>query len=597
MSAPGGRFGRRLDLAVLAGAWAYLFLLHPPPGYLWEEFPWIVYNLLPLPLSLEGLKAAVRWQATVHTANHVRPVRAIEWWLAAKTLGCSPLAYFVANALAFGAAVWAATRVAWHVTGRRALAVFVGACLAVSYATAHSLLFFGFGLTTAVALGGLAAYFRGEELEGRGRHARWVLAFVLLLLGGLAHEIFLAFALVPLAHAVIVRRRRAAVVGAWPFAAIVPLYVLTGLVMDRVFQAGVSIIPPETAAIRFPLKVLVEVSARVGFTVASGGLPFDSLRVVPWVPEFARLREIAITPGGLATAAAVMAPSLALAGLALAAGAADPPARRRLGFAAAWLAFSSLPLLLPVTAPDAFHLTGALPPLFLIWTEALRARRGRALAAGLVAVVAWLGIHGAARWVLFHRDLPQMSRSVRALESVLAAAERRGEEAHVLFFPVQIGAHHGFMPTIQALYPTVAGRACAIGARVPGCLVEPVWIWSALAPAPPLPGACRVADGIRVGPLTPAVLRELDGSRRMLTSPTAGVGWSTDPAAVRAAGSQLITGCPLRGVERVTIGPDAYRLYRTESAPNARWYRFAFAPGPALLPVRDCEDGKPAGKS
>jgi len=36
-----------------------------------------------------------------------------------------------------------------------------------------------------------------------------------------------------------------------------------------------------------------------------------------------------------------------------------------------------------------------------------------------------------------------------------------------------------------------------IGDRVPGCLVEPTWIWSALGPAPPLPPRTVVLGATR----------------------------------------------------------------------------------------------------
>lgn len=594
--ARGEGFGWRLDVALLVGAWAWLLALHPPVGFLWAEYPRIVYTYLPLPFSLEGMKAAIAWQATVHTPGLVRPVRAIQWWLAAKALGCSPPAYFVAMAAALGVAIWAVARIAWHVTGRRATAVFVAACLAVSYANAYSLLFFGFGLTAAAAFGGLAAYFRAEELEGRARAWRHALAFLLLAAGGLAHETFLALALVPGAHALITRRPRAVMARALAFVAVVPLYALAGLLMQSVYRAGVLLAStPRPTVWRYPLALLAEISGRGGFTVLSGGLPFDPLRALPWAPEFSRLREFALTPAGLATTAMVVAPCLVLTALALAAGAGDAAVRRRLGFCAAWLGFSGLPLVFPflvpmpapVAAPEAFHLTGALPALFLIWAEAFRGRRGRALALGVVAIGLWLGIHGTARWVLFHRDLPQMARSVHALETVFAGADARGEEARVLFFPIQIGAHYGFIPTIQPLYPTQAARACALGDRVPGCLTEPAWIWRAAA-SPPSPRACRTADGVRVGPLTAPMLAQLEGSRRILVG--SGAEWATRYSVERAEGQRLVSGCPLLGIEEIRRGPERYWLYRAAGGPNVRWYRFGFEPGPAVLPVPVCDD-------
>jgi hypothetical protein len=44
-------------------------------------------------------------------------------------------------------------------------------------------------------------------------------------------------------------------------------------------------------------------------------------------------------------------------------------------------------------------------------------------------------------------------------------------------------------------------------------------------------------------------------------------------------------------------GETAYWLYRAPAPPGTRWYRFALQPSPRLVPVTDCEDGKPARKS
>jgi hypothetical protein len=125
--------------------------------------------------------------------------------------------------------------------------------------------------------------------------------------------------------------------------------------------------------------------------------------------------------------------------------------------------------------------------------------------------------------------------------------------------------------------------------------MEPAWVWSGLGPAPPLPAACRTGDAIRVGPITAAVERQLDGSRHMLAHRAAG--WATHPTEERAMGARLVDACPLPRIERMREGETAYWLYRAPAPPGTRWYRFALQPSPRLVPVTDCEDGKPAGKS
>ena len=320
------------------------------------------------------------------------------------------------------------------------------------------------------------------------------------------------------------------------------------------------------------------------FTVLTGGLPLDPLRALPWAPEFGRLRDLVRAPAGLATLALVVAPAVGLVALALVASRETPAARRRISFCLAWLAAGTLPLMLPVGTPEAVHLTGALPALFLIWAESLAPRGDRrraALAAASLLLVAWAGVHVAARWMLFHRDVPTMARAVQALHEVLAQAQGDGQRAHVAFFPAQIGAHYGMIPTVPALYPA-AGGGCVRGDLSSGCLVEPLWVWSTLRPWPAVPGACRTAGGLRVGPLTAAVEREIEGSRAMLAHPTTTLTEQAEP--------RLLGVCPLAGVEPLRIDGTPYLLYRLASGSDGPWYRFALGPRPSLLPVAECDD-------
>ena len=249
VQSPQERLGRRFDLGVLVGAWAFLFLLHPPPEVLWFDYAWIAYNLLPLPLTPTGMWEAIRWQATVHSPQLARPARAVQWWLAVKALGCGPLGYHVANVLTLGVAAWALVRVAWELTGRRSAAALVGACMVVSYATAFSVLFFGYGQPAAFAFAALALWLHAERRAPR----RWwwqAGAAILLFGAALSHETYLAYALLPLAHAALVERSRAAVGRALVFAAVLPGYVLVRQVQSSLFGTAPSWLLTMLAGVR-----------------------------------------------------------------------------------------------------------------------------------------------------------------------------------------------------------------------------------------------------------------------------------------------------------------------------------------------------------
>lgn len=577
----------RLDAGIVLGAGVFLFLLHPAPGVFWFDHPWIAYNLLPLPLSPAGAAEAIRWQATVHSPQLARPARALQWWLAGKALGCAPLAYHVFNLITLTVVVGSAARVAREITGHGARGVVVGACLAVSYATAFSVLFFGYGQPAALAFIGFAAYFRAERTEGTGRRAVQAAAILFILVAALSHETYLVYALLPLAHAAIVRRRRAVVLRALPFLAILPAYAVARQLQASALGTAPSWLVTMRAALRESPGILLENPGRVAFATLTGGLPLDPLRVLPYFSEFARIRELVLSPAGLVTLAVVVAPTLGLSVFALKASREDAAARRRLCFCLVWLALGTVPLMLPVGTPEAVHLTGALPALFMLWTEGLTSarsgRRSGLLALPAVMLLLWSGVHVGAHWVLFQRDVPMMARSVEALHRVLLRAQEEGVQARVLFFPAQIGGHYGMLPTVPALYRTAAG-GCVRGDRPAGCLIEPTWIWSTLRPWPPLASACRTGDGVRVGPLTPEIERELEGSRRMLAHPTTTLMEQSDP--------RLLGACPLDRSELLRVDGATYLVYRLPPVSGARWYRFTLEPQPALVAVSEC-DGRP----
>jgi len=573
-----------LDLGVLLGALVFFMALHPAPGILWFDFSWIAYNLSPLPLTLAGLNEAIHWQASVHSSLLVRPARAIQWWLTVKAIGCSAFGYWAMNVASLSVAVWAITRVAVSLTGSRACGVVVGACLAVSYATVYAILFPAFGVAAACAFGGLLASLAAERAGAR-QWAWQSLALGLLLVAALSHETFLAYVLLPLGHAFLVRRNRDAAVRALLVLAIFPVFGLSRSLLASVYGGVPTGAGQVWAVTRDAPGILIENSGRVAFATLTGGLPLDPLRALPVFPEFARMRELIRSPAGVLVLALVVAPTLVLVALALHRSRGDREVQQRLAFCGLWLATGSLPLMLPVGTPEAFHLTGALPGLFLVWTEALgsghRVGRGARIVA-VLALAVWAGVHVTARWVLFHHDVPAMTRAVQALHRVLARAQLEGVETRVLFFPAQIGAHYGLMPTVPALYPggAAGGRACLRGDRPHGCLIEPIWVWSGLRPWPSLPGACRASDGIRVGPFDAAMEREFEGSRRMLSHPATTLGKEEDP--------RLLATCPLAERDPLSLGGARYALYLVDAPPGSRWYRFSLDGGPALVPIAEC---------
>jgi len=569
--------GWRLALALALASCAFSVLLHPPPQALWFDFPWIAYNLAPIPFSLDGMVEAIRWQASAYNPARTRPVRAVEWWLAVKALGCAPLAFYALNVLTLALALAAGAWLAAEVTGDRRRGALVAGCLALSYASVFYLLFFGYTPGVAAGFAGLAAWFHAERAAAPGR---WrVAALGLLFAAALSHETFLAFAVVPLAHAALVRRAWPAVRGSLPALGLLPLYALLRAVEIWAYGTGQGILPVGAGSPRPALENPV----RVLFELASGGLPLDPLRALPPIGEFLRIREWLLTPAGLALAVLAAAPGVALTVLGWRALGRAPKGGRHRLFLATWLVAGSVPLMLQVSAAEALHLTAVLPALFALWAAALIPAAGAR--AAWAALLLWAGVHGAARWVLFHEDVPAMGRVVRALQAVLAPAEAEGARPRVLFVPVQIGGHYGMLPAVPPLYPTRAG--CARGEGQPGCLVESVWVWRASGRWPALPGACVDGDRVRVGPLTPDSERLAAGTRRMLAH------WAATPHA--QADARMLGACPLPYQLVVAEDGARYRVYPGGSETGARWYRFSFTPAPSVLPLAPCAVA-PAGR-
>ena len=136
-----------------------------------------------------------------------------------------------------------------------------------------------------------------------------------------------------------------------------------------------------------------------------------------------------------------------------------------------------------------------------------------------------------------------------------------------------------------ALYPdeSAGGSACLRGARPHGCLVEPIWIWTALRPWPRLPSACRTPHGVRVAPLDAQHEREPERYHRMLAHPATTLGKEQDP--------RLLNTCPRPTRTRVIIDGASYAVYAVDAPAGSRWYRFSLERGPALVPLGDCERG------
>ena len=408
--------GRRFLFTVLA-VWAALFLMHPAQHTFWFDIEQRLDEVSRLPFTLSGAAEAIALQARVHSPNYVRPIRAIQWLVLARTLGVDPWRIYVTNILSLGLAIACLMELA---RGLGANPYITGLCFAMSYVSVLPVIFIGFGFTLVFGFLGLLAYSRGSA---------W-LGFPLLLIAALSHETMLALCLVPLAHAVVERTPRRP---AYLAAAVIPVYLACRVVHAMLFGSA-------------PVWTSVTGSApRVVFAFASGGLPLEPVRALPWFPAFLRVRDLALSWTGLVSLAAVCAPAIALTAMACRRA---PP--RRVLFCAAWAACGFLPLLLPVTTPEAYHLSVALAAVFILWASQPLSR------SLVIALAAWLLVHGWARERLFYHDLPIMARAVASLR-----AKRDDASAVMVNAPIQVGPQYAMLPDL--------------GFR--GCFVDPVWIW------------------------------------------------------------------------------------------------------------------------
>ena len=152
----------------------------------------------------------------------------------------SPAGYYVLNGLTLGAATWAAWLLAGALTEscRRALVVALGA--GVTYASIFPLFYFGYAQPSLCGYLALAAWFCAEKREADPRWPLRGAAVVLVVLAVLMHETYLAYTVVPLLHAVVVRRTRPALARALAFLSIVPAYALLRVIQGRTFGGASS---------------------------------------------------------------------------------------------------------------------------------------------------------------------------------------------------------------------------------------------------------------------------------------------------------------------------------------------------------------------
>ena len=166
-------------MTVALVAFILLLLTHPRP-----EIP--LFDTVYLAERLETLTLREAWIFMTSYHTYARPVRTVELWGAAHLWGTSAMGYGLANLAGVAILLGAAASVVTTLTDSRGRGVAVAALTGLAYPTLYAVLHFPFALNAALAFTGLALV-----LEG------WTAGAVLLILGGLGHEVFLLLALVP----------------------------------------------------------------------------------------------------------------------------------------------------------------------------------------------------------------------------------------------------------------------------------------------------------------------------------------------------------------------------------------------------------------
>jgi hypothetical protein len=518
-----------------------LWAAHPAPPVAWFDTTYIAHRMLEAP----SLGAAMRFAAQYH--SYPRPTRVLEWWVGAALVGESSLGYHVLNVIFVALSLWAVVWVAESLTGSRGRAYFVGAAMGVSYVTVYPLLHFPYGVQLALAFVGFALLIAGS---GPWMGFRMAVGAASIVFASLAHEVFLTFTVLPWLYHRLVHPLPRWAVGA-SFAGL-PVWVLTQVVVRS------SSLPKGA---QFDTGVVEHVS-RVLVSLVSGGLPAEMLRLLPVAPPFTRIRESLVTGPGLFLLLAVGAPTLLLVPIAL-----RRPWSGRVRFLVLWLLIGSVPLLLPVGTPESYHLAGAMPAVFLLWSEAFSGAGNALRAIAAVAVLGSMAMHAFARLETFHADIRLTGQVARSLRAVIHASPA---PVVALFPPAQVGGHYGYWPALPAE-----------GA----CLLEPIWVWRAWE-LPRLPTVCREGNTITVGPLSPEVERLFLGARAMLRHPTASAFTYSGPRDIMGA-------CPLKRHEVIGGAGAVWWRYALEGGEAAHVVRLELTPSPQWVPVLQCRAGWP----
>lgn len=135
--------------------WAACYLLTPMPSVPWFDTLYLVDRLREKTLS-----ETLAYMAAYH--DYARPVRALEWWVAAHYLGESARAYHAVNTAGVAAGLTAIVAITRTLFGGWARPLLVGALVGSSYALVYPLLHFPFACNWALGLIGVAWLLRAS---------------------------------------------------------------------------------------------------------------------------------------------------------------------------------------------------------------------------------------------------------------------------------------------------------------------------------------------------------------------------------------------------------------------------------------------------